>query len=302
MESLIEIIKYKNTKGKMLYTFLIHSISCDQVKLYLKDLIIKISTMKDIFKRNQANEKIKNFELYFDNINSDQIINSIYLVDSNEIKSFILNSNDVKTLVDFKIPHTNYYCDEYYYIDYLINILDITKLVSVCSVDNSNATIISMDSVKNRIIRQTNIESVFETIDCKLYYGLNSSQYAVFNKKYPLKKIHCGKLTKEEVWTKILKDKSLEAQEKFNNEVLIQLTNPEKQDLFIFGRKDVGNQILNYGVKKLFITSKLYNIMLEHIDQTLLNFEIIILEKNSDGDYTDILIKNFGGLVGIKYY
>ena len=68
MESLTEIIKYKNTKGKMLYTFLIHSITTEQVNAYLKGLFDKISTIKDLYKRKIANERVKTFELYFENI------------------------------------------------------------------------------------------------------------------------------------------------------------------------------------------------------------------------------------------
>jgi hypothetical protein len=186
-------------------------------------------------------------------------------------------------------------------IAHILKLLDDTKLINVCQIDNSNATIISMDEVKNRIKHQTKIELGIENYDCELYYG-QSVQMSALIKKYPTKKIFCGKLSKEEVWNKIINNRNIIAQENFNNEILTQLTNPEKENLFIFGKKDIGNQILNYGVKKLFITNKLYNNMVERIDQSLLNFPIVILEKNSDGDHADILIKNFGGLVGIKYY
>jgi hypothetical protein len=301
MESLTEIIKYKNTKGKMLYTFLIHSITTGQVNAYLKSLLDKISTIKDLYKRKIANERVKTFELYFENISINQIINSVFLIDSNQlVKSFLLDPTNIKTLVDFKIPNTNYYCDDCFYIDYISKILDNTKLITVCAVDNTNATIIKIDGVKSRVIQQTNIETAFDKYNCELYYGFTSNQFALFTKKYPTKNIVNGKLTKEEAWNKILKDKNTIAQEKFNTEVLTQLTNND--NLYIFGRKNVGNEILNYGVKKLFITSKLYNIMIEKIDPSFMNFEIIILEKYTDGDYTDILIKNFEGLVGIKYY
>lgn len=302
MESFNEISKYKDIKGKMVYTFLIYSTTCDQIKTYLHGLIDKISTIKDNYKKKIANERIKSFELYFENFKLDQSINSVFLVgENNFIKQLSLDKNHIKTLVDFKISNTHYFCDDYYLIDHFIKILDETKLITVCSIDNTNATIISMDEVKNRIVQQTNLESGFEKYNCELYYGL-SNQLNGLIKKYPTKKIFSGKLTKEEVWNKIIKDKNIISQEKFNNEVLTQLINPGKENIFIFGKKEVGNEILNYGVKKLFITSKLYNNMMVHIDKSLLNFEIVILEKNSEGDFTDILIKNFGGLVGIKYF
>jgi len=70
----------------------------------------------------------------------------------------------------------------------------------------------------------------------------------------------------------------------------------------MFGKKEVSNGILDYMVKKLFISKKLYKSLKKNISKEYLNFEIIIIKKNSNGDIGDIFFKNYEGIIGIKYY
>ncbi len=302
MENISEIINYKDQKGKMLYTFLIHSCDLSQVKSYFVGLFDKIQTINDQYKRKIATERIKSFDKYWEDYKLNSQINSVFLVSAtNLIVRFDLNKAHVKTLLDFKIPTSQYFCDDCYNIEYIKKIISEDELINVCMIDNNVAQIIQLDSVKNRLVTQTDLASAFDKYNCEIYWGL-SSQLASFIKKYPNKKIINEKILKSEIWNRIIYNRNLLAQEKLNNEVLIQITNTEKSDLFIFGRQNVGNQILNYGVKKLFITSKLYNNMIQKVEPQYLNFEIIVVNKNTDGDYADTLIKNFDGIVGIKYY
>ena len=55
-------------------------------------------------------------------------------------------------------------------------------------------------------------------------------------------------------------------------------------------------------IKKLFISKKLIKSLKKNISKEYLNFEIIIIKKNSNGDIGDIFLKNYEGIIGIKYY
>ena len=80
------------------------------------------------------------------------------------------------------------------------------------------------------------------------------------------------------------------------------MTNPDKIDLFVFGRKNVRDEILSYTVKKLFVTSDIFSKYKQNIPSECFNFEVNIVDKNTPGDYGDQLIKNFEGVIAVKYY
>ena len=88
----------------------------------------------------------------------------------------------------------------------------------------------------------------------------------------------------------------------FKEEFLDNITNPSVEDKFIFGKRDISSAIQNYMIKKLFINPKLLKILKEKADASILNFEIIVVQSIKTGDYGQILNKDYGGMVGIKYY
>ena len=65
---------------------------------------------------------------------------------------------------------------------------------------------------------------------------------------------------------------------------------------------DFKNKIEGYMIKKLFIDKKLLNIFYNHIDKSLINFELNIVEYSENLDPIKKLINDFGGIIGETYY
>ena len=106
----------------------------------------------------------------------------------------------------------------------------------------------------------------------------------------------------EEVNELIQRKNIKENQELFKKEFIDNLNNPSEVDKLLFGRNEVVDAINNYMVKKLFINPKLYSILTQSIDSSVLNFDIRIVQPLDPGDYGQQLNKDYDGIVAIKYY
>ncbi len=294
---------YISTKNKMLYTFCFYRISVADAVIYLTNLLDKINAMKDSFKRKIANDRVYGLKSNLELMEPTQIINAIYLVDDkNKHMSFSLEKSQIQVLSDFKIPCSQYFCDDNYNIAYIQKLVSSTELVNVISVDGTTGKLIQIDSVKNKHHDSTsNLDTLISTHKTELIFGTPNS-IQVLQKKYPDKQYFSGKLSNDQIWEQIIINTNLKTQGKFNTEVLTQMTNPDKIDLFVFGRKNVREAILSYAVKKLFVTSDIFEKYKINIPSECFNFEVCVVDKITPGDYGDTLIKNFDGVIAVKYY
>ncbi len=303
MNNFTELNNYTNTKSKMLYTFCFYKITVADIQVYLSGLLDKISSMKEPFKRKIANDRVYGLKSYFDTQDINLAVNAIYLVDvANKPIGFSLDKSHIQVLTEFKIPTTQFFCDEYYQIKYLQKLVSTTELVNVVLIDGTNGKQIQIDSVKNKHFDQTNnLDNLISRINPELIFGTPSSIQNL-QKKYPNKQFYAGKLSNEQVWNQVVAISNGKTQAKFNADVLSQLDNLEKIGLFVFGRKNVREEILVYSIKQLFVCSEIYTKFKTNISSEYWNFEVNIVDKVSPGDFGDVLLKNFEGVVAVKYY
>ena len=303
MNNFDKLNNYIYTKNKMLYTFCFYKTHVTDIIIYLANLLDKINSMKDNFKRKLATDRVYGLKSYLELMESTQKINAIYLVDDkNKPIGFSLEKTQIEILSDFKIPCSQYFCDDVYNIEYIQKLVSSTEIVNVISIDGTSGKLIQIDSVKNKHNDSTsNLDTLISTNKTELIFGTPNSIQAL-QKKYPDKQYFYGKLSNDQIWEQIIINTNLKTQEKLNTEVLTQMTNPDKIDLFIFGRKNVKEAILSYLVKKLYVTSDIFAKYKINIPIECFNFEVCIVDKNTSGDYGDTLIKNFDGVIAVKYY
>jgi hypothetical protein len=303
MNEFTKLKDYKNIKGKMLYTFCFYKITVGEIQLYLAGLLEKVSSIKDSYKRKIANDRVFGLKSYFDLQEQTNTVNSVYLVnEKNSYVGFLLEKPHINVLDNFKIPCSQYFCDDNFKIDYLQKIVSSSELLNVISIDGSVGKIIQIDSVKNKHLEQTsNIDNLISNNKVELIFGTPNS-IGQLAKKYPGKQFFSGKLSNDQIWDEIIKMANLKTQVKLNTEVLSQISNDDKIDLFVFGRKNVRECILSYSVKKIFVCPEIYEKYKTNISSEYWNFEVNVVDKINSGDYGDYLIKNFEGVIGIKYY
>ena len=307
MYNFSELNNFINHKNKMLYTFIFYKLTIEEITNYLINLIDKVKLIKDTYKRKIANDRIYSIKNYFDLLDQDNQlqINGVFLVDNNNKSfGFKLDNNHINILINFKIPYSQYFCEDYYNINYIYKLVSTNDLVHVLSIEGVNGKLIQIDSVKNKHFDvTTNIDDLIINNNIELIFGnISSSLSQLLTKKYTNKQFYSGKLSNDEIWSVINKNKNEKMQIKLNDEVLSKLTHPDKIDLFVYGRKNVRESILLYSIKKIFVSSEIYVKYKKNISSEFFNFEINIVDKISSGDYGDILVRDFDGVIGIKYF
>ena len=120
--------------------------------------------------------------------------------------------------------------------------------------------------------------------------------------KNSIENIHLKKLNNDNI-IKIINKLEIE---KFQNllkiEVLDQIKNPEFEDKFLFGKNEVGKGILNYMVKKLYIKPSLLRSLKKNTPSEYLNFKILEVDSIENGDIGENFVKDYSGIIALKYY
>jgi hypothetical protein len=116
--------------------------------------------------------------------------------------------------------------------------------------------------------------------------------------------IHDKFLTKEEIYQEF--EKEMYAK---NNEILAKRLNDLNNsntnlDLYIFGKLkiEIKEAIESYIVKELFIEEHKYEKLKLCIEPECFNFTVYFIKSLENGDSADNFIKNYNGLMGLKYY
>ena len=197
---------------------------------------------------------------------------------------------------------------EEFNIDFLIELLSTNFIKKVFKFDKSGYIVVEMDSTKSR-----NIESHSSTDENSvLDICANHNPIMICGQNQALKKftniekngimIVQKNLLNSEIIELINEKEIKDNQLKFKKEFLDNISNPNEQDKLIFGKNEVGEAILNFMLKKIFVNPKILKLLKEKVDASTLNFEINVIKSLENGDYGQTLNKDFGGIVGIKYF
>ncbi len=307
MSIIEEISKFKNMNEKFSYSILTYSYTNEELIDLLKKKLENINKkIKDSFKKKFINERvfslITNLESSF---NMNEIVNGIFFVNT-DINKIIFSKENVKYCNKWSLQKLWLDYDDKFSTQYLTQLFSEKSLEIVFKFSKSDYTVLEIDSVKSRTIEshssmdEDSIKNYISKFKPSVLYG-NNQILKKFNELDGIL-IDMKNLTNEEL-VEVIEVKNIkENQELFKKEFLDNLTNPSQQDKLLFGRNEVVEAVNNYMVKKLFINPKLYNILLEKLDNSVLNFEILIVKPNEPGDYGQILNRDYGGIVAIKYY
>lgn len=299
---------YPNKTGKLnsLYTILLWGLpTFRQIENLHKELEIINKFVKNPYKRKRANDKIFNFIQYIEeSYTVDEIINAIFFIDDT-IKCFNLIKKEISVCQNWEINNIIMKYNDSFEIDYLYDLLYNIKLTNVIQINNKVLHHFHYNTTKIKKIKKieifdlNHVENYINNIDCGIIYGISSYLKKINNNKWIIKS---GKMTKEQILEIMLENEVTVIQQKLETEVFNNLTNPKYNNLFVFGKKNVQTAIDDCLLKELYITKKLKQKLEKNISKDKLNFTIYQLAKLKNNDITDVLIKDYGGLVGVYYY
>ena len=288
--------------GKLFYTILSYDTSVEELINKINTKLEKVNkNMKNNFKKKIINQRIFPILEELKEKKSNEILNIIVL-SGNNLNFYNLTKNEISICRKWNLSQFYIDSNEKFKIGYLKNLFNEKNINTIFKLDNMNLQIIELDKVKSRIIKKmildNDFQNIYNTYKPKLIHGSGS-----FIKKIKdVKELYTTNLSNNEIIEKINKFEILKNQNLLQSEILNQLQNPNLINKILFGKKEISKGILDYMIKKLFIDKKLLKSLKKNISNDYLNFEIIEINSIENGDIGYQFLKNYDGIIALKYY
>lgn len=294
-----------NESGKLYYTLLIYKKSVNEVKNKLKDDLDKVNKrMKDAYKKKIINDRLFQIVNLLDTQFKDNNILNCIILSGRNLNYFTLSNNELELCKKWNLNNFYIESSDKFRIKYLKNLFSEDKVKLIFEINSNQISLIELDKVKSRLLDKIKVENYNEVLDLieknnpKIVHGIGST----IKKIKDLSNIYYKKLSSEEINNIINKMEVINSQNILKKEVLNQLSNPAFDDKFLFGKKEVPNGILDYMVKKLYITPSLMRQLRKNISKDYINFEILEVDSLESSDIGDNFKKDYDGIIALKYY
>lgn len=300
-----------------LFSILIYNKKIDEIIKFTEDQLDKAKNISNPIKKNKVNNRLFSFLKYLrDNYESieDYIVNSIFLI-NDKVFEYKLSKDEIKIAHEYSFQKVYFKSDIKFHISYFIDFFYNFDFIHTIKVNKNELSIIKLNKNKEKELEKlklNNENNIIESID-KIRKIYNYNDYIVvygnntlLSKLINIKNIIIKKdlINKDEIYdlyeNEIMKKNIIDLEKRMND---IKNVNTNI-DLYIFGKLkiEIKDAIESYSIKELYIENKKLEKLKEFIDNDLLNFKIIPIKSLEVGDSADIFIKDYNGLMGIKYF
>jgi len=315
----MDILKdYKNINENTdtLISFLIINKNYNDIIKFIQDQLSKATKINNPLKKTKINDRFYSILKYIeDNYNEEDIINNIFLV-HNKLINYKLNDNEIKTSQTYNFNKIFLKCDTFFYIDYFIDLFYNFNFIYTLKLNKNDLFINQINKNKEKELenfKANNELKIYEEIE-NIRKNNNYKDTIIIYGNSPL-------LTKIDTTNKniIIEKDNLNRDQLYNlyetenikkNHILLEkklsdMQNPNTNlDLYVFGKLkiEIKEAIEMYLLKELYIEDKKLENLKKFVDNNFLNFKIIEIKSLKDGDIGYNFIKNYNGIMGIKYY
>ena len=295
-----------------LYSIYIYNKKVKEVVNYFEDELEKAKKINNIIKKNKINNRLFNFIKYLnDNYEEESLLNVIFLI-HDKIILYELKKVEIEIAEHYNFPKIFVKCDTKFLIDYFIDLFYNLTFIYGIKINSNEYSTIKLNSNKMKIIQHgkvNNEQKIIELID-NIRKNENYKDFIIIigNVKIPsnIKNIIFSKdlLNNDAIYSLY----EYEIMKEYNNLLrkrLDELKNENTNlDLFVFGKLkfEIKEAIESYALKELYIETKKLENLKKFISDEFLNFKIIPIKSLEDGDDAFNFIKNYNGLMGIKYF
>ena len=308
IDTLLSIMIYKKTVKETLNYF---SVQLEKAK-----------NITNTLKKNKINNRLYNFIKHIEKKYDDEntIINNIYLI-NDSILEYNLNDYEVDILTEYDTIKLYMKFDTMFHIEYFYDILYNLKFIYALKINKTECIVYKFNKNKEKLILQqkiTDSKSIITLCDkIRLDENYRDEIYIIItsslindinkdtgNKQHLLVTIKNSIFSRHEIYEtyekSIYKKNNIELEKELKN------LNNEKinTDLYVFGKlKDIVKEYIEtYSIKELYIEEKKIKRLKEITDPDCLNFKIIPIISLEEGDMASIFIKNYNGIMAIKYF
>lgn len=317
---MINLKKYKNIEEKtdsLISIFIYNKKNVDVIK-FMEDQLEKSKKINNIIKKNKVNNRLFNFIKFLnDNFQEDSLINYIFLLENNVIE-YKLNEKEINTALEYNFLNIFIKSDNIFLIEYFIDLFYNFNFIYTIKMNKNDLSIIKMNKNKDKIIENNKISNetkIIENVenirkinnykDLIIIYGKSPlinklDNNDIKNNLYIYKDFLNNDQLYELYENDIMKKNHLLLQERLDN-----ISNEKTNlDLYVFGKLklEIKECIESYIVKELYIEDKKLEKLKTFIDESFFNFKIIVIKSLENGDIGYNFIKDYNGIMAIKYY
>jgi hypothetical protein len=316
MDILKQYSSYTDNLGSLI-TLVIYNKKCSEVIKYLEGHLSSAQKITNPFKKMKINDKyyglIQNLkELYED----ETIINKIFLL-HDKIFQYNLHESEIKTAIVYNFQKIIHYCESTFYVDYIIDLFYNFEFIYNIRCNKSDYQIIALNKNKERILKTDKInneQKIIETIECirkeENYKELIiiSGNSVILDKVSVQKNVFVIKnnnIENSKVIYEIYENHLMKLNHQSLEKRLNDLQNSNTNlDLYVFGKLkfEIKDAIETYLIKELYIENSKLEKLKTFVDKEYFNFKIYVIKSLENGDIASQFIKNYNGIMGIKYF
>ncbi len=313
----IELYRGYSSNQDLLVTIVSYNDSVLDFITKLNDTLESCKKISNSIKRHELNTIIFNLIQRMNNYPDENVkVNSLFFI-SNEQNIFYqyeFNNNELNTLREYNIFNFQYRNTEKFPIDEFIDIFTNFVFINSMQMNRMELRLWQMNQYKSKEL--VNIKSINENQlmdlitktriqkdDKIIIYGqsplLTSQKIQENNKNIIVNK----NLTKDEVWS-VYKDELMRDNLVILQERMSKINDEKHMNLYVFGRIkiEIKEHIENYLLKELFIEERKLKILENDLPKECFNFKIYPIRSLTPNDIGDQFIRDYNGLMGIKYF
>ena len=324
-----ELIKYKNifrniedknSNNDTLITFFCYNKKISELVNIFEEQLSNIKKINNPIKKNKLYNGYNSLiTKVSEDLSEDFNISSIFFVDdSSSLIEIKLTTENIKIAIEYKFPKYFLKIENYFFIDYIIDLFFNFNFIYTFQINNTSLTITKINKNKEKeiktlkIIKENNIVDEIDLVrkennykEIIILYGTSPllNKLTIVNnlKNVIVKKENYNR----ELLYQIYEDEKMKKNHELLEKKLGDLQNEKTNiDLYVFGKLkiEIKDTIESYSLKELYIDEEKLNKLKTFIDDSFFNFTIIPIRKLENGDIADNFIKDYNGIMGIKYY
>lgn len=293
-----------------LFSICIYNQSISDVKKYFENELEKAKKISNINKKIKINNRLFQFIKYLqDNFEENLIMNHIFLL-YDKVINYELTKKNIQTAHLYKLQTIFVKCDTYFHINYFIDFFYNFQFIYSIKINKNDYSIIQLNKYKIKELEHGKVHNEQQLIDVIdilrktenykdliLLFGNHSWIDKIIIKNTIIYK---NIINDNEIYEIYEKEKMKENHNLLKKRIDDIKNENTNLDLYVFGK--IRNAIETYSLKELYIEDKKLERLKTIINEEYFNFRIIPIKSLEPFDIANTFIKDYNGIIGIKYF
>ena len=310
-----ELLPYfhKTETTESLITLCIYDTPLDTAITFFQGQLDKSHKISNPVKKSRIQSRIASLLKYWTDIygadGSGISLHSIFLLDDS-LKEIPLTEEQCAISRTYSMPPLFIKMTTTFYASYLWDFFTNFKFIYSIKVTKTNAELMEFNQHKERLLEKRTCASEGDIAELLApYKGSPVILWGAFT--FPYKGgantiIRRGEtdMNRQKLYA-LFQKQEMEKNHALLKKRLDDLQNPKTNlDLYLFGKlkMEIKDAVENYLLKELYIESSRLEKLKNCVDSCVLNFTIIPIDSLEEGDVASTFIRDYNGLMGIKYF